>query len=42
MIKRVRQDGWEVERARAEAEAIAKKPEQAVAFAMRYLASPGD
>ncbi|MEN8162000.1 MAG: hypothetical protein ABFS41_18165 [Myxococcota bacterium] len=42
MIKRVVADGWEADRAREEAEAIAGKPEKAVAFATEYLASQGE
>jgi uncharacterized protein (TIGR01244 family) len=42
MIQRVLEDGWEIDDARAEAEAIALKPEEAVAFATQYLASRED
>ena len=37
MIKRVLEDGWEIDQARVEAEAIAMKPEQSVAFATKYI-----
>jgi uncharacterized protein (TIGR01244 family) len=39
MITRVLTDGWEVDAAREEAEAIAAKPDEAVAFAVKYLES---
>ena len=42
MIARVLEDGWEVDRARKEARAIAFKPDEAVAFATRYLSTHGD
>jgi hypothetical protein len=41
MIKRVTVDGWEFEEARREAEVIAEKPADALAFASAYLASDG-
>ena len=37
MIGRVTEDGWEMETAQKEAEAIAAKPDDAVAFASSYL-----
>jgi uncharacterized protein (TIGR01244 family) len=37
MIKRVLQDGWAVDRARAEAEAIGLNSPQMAAFAMEYI-----
>jgi uncharacterized protein (TIGR01244 family) len=37
MIGRVREDGWTVEQASAEAAQIAGKPDEAVAFATRFL-----
>ena len=37
MIKRVLQDGWSVERARAEGEAIGLSSPQLVAFATEYI-----
>lgn len=42
MIGRVLKDGWGMEEARVEAETIAGKPEQAVAFANQYLAARGE
>jgi uncharacterized protein (TIGR01244 family) len=39
MVKRVLEDGWEIDEAREEAEAIALKPAEAVAFATRYITS---
>jgi uncharacterized protein (TIGR01244 family) len=42
MIARVLADGWDIDAARLEAEAIALKPEEAVAFATRYLQSSRD
>ena len=39
MIKRVLEDDWEIDEARAEAEGIALKPEDAAAFATQYLRS---
>ena len=39
MIKRVQEDGWTIEQASREAEAIAGKPPQAIAFAENYLSS---
>lgn len=41
MIGRVLQDGWDIDAASAEAELIALKPEQAIAFAKAYLAADG-
>jgi uncharacterized protein (TIGR01244 family) len=41
MIKRVIVDGWEFEEARGEAEVIAEKPADALAFVSAYLASDG-
>lgn len=41
MIGRVLEDGWDIDQARAEAEQIAAKPEQAIAFATKYLAEHG-
>jgi uncharacterized protein (TIGR01244 family) len=41
MIKRVLADGWEIEVAREEAEAIALEPEKAVTFATEYITSHG-
>ena len=37
MILRVLEDGWDVEAAREEAEQIAAKPEEAIAFASYYI-----
>ena len=37
MIGRVLRDGWEIDAASAEAQQIARKPEQAIAFATNYL-----
>jgi uncharacterized protein (TIGR01244 family) len=42
MIKRVLVDGWKIDEAREEAEAIAAKPAEAVAFATRYIESQID
>jgi hypothetical protein len=39
MIARVLEDDWSVDRAREEAEAIADKPVEAVAFATRFIAA---
>jgi uncharacterized protein (TIGR01244 family) len=39
MIGRVLRDGWEIDAAQAEARQIAKKPDEAIAFANVYLAS---
>ena len=39
MIKRVQQDGWPIDAASKEAEMIAGKPQQAIAYATRYLSS---
>ena len=39
MIKRVQQDGWTIDEASKEAELIAGKPRQAIAYASNYLAS---
>jgi uncharacterized protein (TIGR01244 family) len=39
MIKRVLQDGWEMDDARQEGEAIALKPDKAVALATQYISS---
>jgi uncharacterized protein (TIGR01244 family) len=39
MIKRVFEDGWEIDEAREEAEVIALKPSKAVAFATQYITS---
>jgi uncharacterized protein (TIGR01244 family) len=39
MIWRVTEDGWDIDAARAEAQSIALKPEQAVAFAEQYLSN---
>lgn len=39
MVTRVRQDGWEIDAARKEAEIIALKPSAAVALATRYITS---
>ena len=39
MIKRVLQDGWAIERARAEAEAIGLRSPELAAFAMEYIRS---
>jgi uncharacterized protein (TIGR01244 family) len=42
MIGRVLEDGWQIDVASEEVEAIAKKPSAAIAFATRYLASQGN
>ena len=39
MIVRVLEDGWDIDAARKEAEGIAAKPEEAVAFATAYCAA---
>jgi uncharacterized protein (TIGR01244 family) len=39
MIGRVLRDGWEIDAASKEAEAIAAKPEEAIAFATQFIAS---
>ena len=41
MILRVLEDGWDIDQARKEAEGIAGKPEEAVAFASAYCAAHG-
>lgn len=41
MITRVLEDGWEIDAAREEAEAIAAKPDEAIAFATKYIESRG-
>jgi len=42
MIKRVSVDHWEFDRAREEAEVIADKPSEAIAFASSYLGTKGN
>ncbi len=39
MIARVREYGWEIDAAREEARAIAAKPDEAIAFATKYIES---
>jgi len=39
MIARVREDGWNIDAAFAEAEVIAAKPDDALAFATRFIAA---
>ena len=39
MILRVLEDGWKIDAAREEARAIAAKPDEAIAFATKYLES---
>lgn len=39
MIKRVQQDGWPIDMASKEAEMIAGKPQQAIAYASNYLSA---
>ncbi len=41
MIARVLEDGWEIDAAREEAKTIAAKPDEAIAFATKYLESRG-
>ena len=41
MILRVLEDGWDVGKAREEAEGIAGRPEEAIAFANYYIATHG-
>lgn len=41
MIGRVMEDGWEIDAASAEAERIALKPPEAIAFASAYIKSTG-
>ena len=39
MIARVREDGWEIDAAREETKATAAKPDEAIAFATKYIES---
>ena len=41
MIARVLEDGWEIDAACEEAKAIAAKPDEAIAFATKYIESRG-
>ena len=41
MVSRVLEDGWEIDAAREEAKAIAAKPDEAIAFATKYIESRG-